>query len=290
MEWVFKLLAAFGFLAGCTLTLLVIWEFRFGIADGFRPDRSAISLDSSDKALGFTTIQLPMTAGAGQLTAFYRPSRNGRLVILLHGTDASRAALMPEARVLVGHGFGVLLPDLPGHGASDGKIQWGAAERAAVGDCVAWLVSQPENVALKLGLYGFSFGSTVAIQYAAVDERIKALAVAGAFPTVMQLFEAESGHYGLIAQYSWLAAYYTQGTDIREHQPIQLIASLAPRPLLIISGSSDALVPSYLSDKLFDAALPPKRRLVINGAKHGTYLKADEAKFTSELITFFNEM
>ena len=263
-------------------------EWRATTLEDFRPDRTVAALSDKDRALGLNTVQIPMRPGPGRMTAYYLQPKNGKVVILLHGTGANRGHLLPEARFFAEAGFGVLVPDLPGHGQSDGRIQWGSTERPALGAWVAWLEAQPETAGAKISLYGFSFGSLVAVQYAAMDQRISAVVLAGSFGTIVEVFAAQTGMHGALNLAVWLGCYISHGVDIWHDQPIDLIASIAPRPLLFISGSSDRTVPSYLSDRLFNAALPPKRRAVILGGDHGTYLQANAEQFSREISEFYS--
>src|SRR5205823_5586685 len=78
-------------------------------------------------------------AGDPTIAGWYAPSKNRAAVILVHGTEAERSALLPELRFLADSGFGVLAFDGPGQGASGGKTQWGVAERRAIGAAADWL-------------------------------------------------------------------------------------------------------------------------------------------------------
>jgi len=262
-------------------------EFWATTVEDFRPNRTVVALDVKDGALGFSTVHIPIRPGPGRMAAFYRQPKNGKVVILLHGSGANRGLLLPEARFFAQSGFGVLVPDLPGHGQSDGKVQWGSTERPALREWVAWLIAQPECATAKISLYGFSFGSMVAVQYAAMDQRMTSVVLAGSFGTFVELFTAQAGLHGFLYVGAWLGAYIGHGVDMWHDQPIDLIASIAPRPLLFISGSNDRTVPSYLSDQLFDAALPPKRRAVLMGANHGTYIQTNPEQFSREILEFY---
>jgi pimeloyl-ACP methyl ester carboxylesterase len=61
------------------------------------------------------------TANGLELRGWYMPSRNGAAVALMHGTGGNRLGVADHARLLARHGYGVLLCDFQGHGASDGR-------------------------------------------------------------------------------------------------------------------------------------------------------------------------
>lgn len=287
--WILKLLGLGGVLLLLGLAALSVREFWREL-DDFRPARGPLPSSPEDLASGFRRVEIPLSAGPGRLAGLYRAPENGKLIIFLHGTDSNRLALMPEARLLAQQGFGALSLDLPGHGESDGRVQWGGAERAAVSDAVSWVLAQSAGEAVKVALYGFSQGSMVAVQVAARDPRVQAVALAGAFPTVRTAFGGQTGGRGIVALAAWLAAARSQGADVWTEQPIDLIGSIAPRPILFISGTSDRSVPAFLSDELFDAAGLPKRRTVIVGAAHGRYLEVGKSQFVEEVSNFFGKI
>jgi hypothetical protein len=63
-----------------------------------------------------------------ELSGWYRASRNGAAVILVHGGGGDRTGALAHAELLAGHGYGVLLYDARGRGESDGSpngFGWG---------------------------------------------------------------------------------------------------------------------------------------------------------------------
>src|SRR5882724_11010134 len=58
-------------------------------------------------------------ADGRRVAGWYAPSHNGASVILLHGTNVDRTALLPETRSLAAGGFAVLALDWAGFGGSE---------------------------------------------------------------------------------------------------------------------------------------------------------------------------
>ena len=54
------------------------------------------------------------------IAGWYRPSRNGATVIVVHGGGSDREDSTAHAELLAKHGYGVLLYDSRGRGESDG--------------------------------------------------------------------------------------------------------------------------------------------------------------------------
>ena len=103
----------------------------------FYADRRPIMAPVDEDLKGIRVVNLA-AAGDPPLSAFFRSPANGRLIILVHGTGADRSQLLPEARMLARHGFGVLSLDWPGHGESGGTIQWDEPERKALTRAIDW--------------------------------------------------------------------------------------------------------------------------------------------------------
>lgn len=116
-------------------------------------------------------LYLPGTAAAGQ-----------RLpgVILCHGFAGIRTILLPPyAEELVRSGFAALLFDYRGFGDSEGERGRlvPAEQRVDIRNALTFLQSLDEVDPERIGLWGTSFGGANAICTAAVDKRVRCLAV-----------------------------------------------------------------------------------------------------------------
>src|SRR3954462_8286036 len=80
-------------------------------------------------------------------------------IVLLHGAGFDHSAWALQSRWFAHHGFGVLAPDLPGHGRSTGAP---LASIAAMADWTAALLDAAG--AGKARLVGHSMGSLIALE------------------------------------------------------------------------------------------------------------------------------
>src|SRR3954447_10866239 len=101
-------------------------------------------------------------------------------IMLLHGAGFDHTTWALHSRWFAHHGYGVLAPDLPGHGRSAGAplstitemADWTASLLDAAGAAKAWLV-------------GHSMGSLIAIETAARHPaKVSALSLIGTAPTM----------------------------------------------------------------------------------------------------------
>jgi uncharacterized protein len=253
----------------------------------FWPDHLPITFPADDDLKGLKVINLA-SAGEPPLTAFYRPSNNGRIVILLHGTLADRSQLLPEARMLARHGFGILSLDLPGHGESGGRIQWGKSERQAVNRAIAWAMQLPSAERQKVGLFGFSMGSWIALQVASQDQRVYAVALTGAFANAEKLIASQGGRWGILSSKFALLTARVHGMHYRERRSEHLIGQVSPRPVLLVAGSADRVVPASVSERLYQHAREPKSWWLVPGADHGEYATVAPAEYERRLVELFS--
>jgi len=221
------------------------------------------------------------------LSGVFAPSSNGAAVILTHGAGGERSDLADEAKLLSDAGFGVLTFDWPGHGQSEGQIRWGEPERNALAGALDWLSAQPSIDSARIGALGFSMGGYVTAQVAARDTRLKAVALAGTPHDPVEHTQWEYRRWGIVSQWPALLGVRVGGMNVRERVPEHVVKDIAPRPLLIISGDQDDLVPPWIAQRLFDAARAPKVFLDVPGAGHGGYAGAAPNLYSPALVTFF---
>jgi alpha/beta superfamily hydrolase len=115
-----------------------------------------------------------------RLRGWYVPSRNRAAIVLVHGGGGSRVGAVRHARMLARHGYGVLLYDARGRGASDGApdaIGW--TWRRDVAGAIAWLKHRPDVDPAKLGGLGLSTGAEALVQAAAERRDLHAVVADG---------------------------------------------------------------------------------------------------------------
>lgn len=223
------------------LLLVGVW-FYVGTAvwSGFyatRPPRVPLFADSPGAVeLPYETVRFASRDGT-PLEGWWVPSQNKRGVILLHGFGENRLGMVPIAKILVEHGFGVLLFDLRAHGRDVSPFcAWGWLETADVQGAVDYVLQQ--TGVERLGLYGFSLGGQIAVRTAAQEPRVRAVVADGAIPAVLR-DHTFGNRFQMLRQWVWLwLVYTTQGLLLGLRPPrgvAAMIHQLHPRPLLLIS-------------------------------------------------------
>jgi uncharacterized protein len=127
-----------------------------------------------------------------ELAGWYRPSRNGAAVLVIHGGSSDRKGSVAHASMLARHGYGVLLYDARGRGESEGsENNYGWDWTKDVSGALAFLRSRADIDPGRIGAVGLSTGADVLLDVAADRRDIAAVvtdgAAAGSFADVHRL-------------------------------------------------------------------------------------------------------
>lgn len=208
------------------------------------------------------------------LRGWYIPAGNSvKTVIVCSGANGSLDADVHVAPWLHEAGFNVLLFNWRAHGQSEGEVvTLGFNERY---DLIAAVQFAKSKGAERVGVLGFSLGGTVAIATAAVYEDINAVVADSPF---VFLLSAIAG--GLIERGLWeglsflLARLFVTTACLRTQLNLydidlaRWINRVAPRPLLLIFGEQDVIVPKSEVDLIFARAGEPKEVWRVPEAAH----------------------
>jgi len=216
---------------------------------------------------------------------------NSPVVLLLHSIRADRSSMLSRAKLLVGHGFSVLLIDLQGHGETPGAaITLGWRESADVQAALGWLkTAAPLR---RIGVIGCSLGGA-AVLLGPQPSGFDAVVLEAVYPRVAGAIEnrirIRLGPIAPVLTPLLLAQLHPRlHVSSRELEPIRSIARLGA-PVLVVAGSRDQHTTLAESEELYRAGIQPKRLWVLNGARHQDFLAVDPAGYASEVIGFLRE-
>ncbi len=179
------------------------------------------------------------------------------------------------AEQLCNVGFLTLLLNFRGAGQSEGNFDilgWTRDLGVAL-DC---LCARKDLDRKRLSALGFSGGAAVAICVAAQDKRITSL-VSCASPARFRGISGDKGMADLLA-HSWKVGIirdkdfpasfeeWSHGFDVVS--PADCVAKISPRPMLILHGENDAVVPVGQARELYRLAGEPKDLRVLPGTGH----------------------
>lgn len=208
-------------------------------------------------------LRIPSRTGI-QLAASFFPGTRRETIVLSHGYGDNRVQMLPWAEFLHRHGYSVLTYDMRDRGESGGDaVTLGALEPADLISTVDYLSSRPDVDAARIGALGVSLGGSTTILGAARDPRIKAVVDDSGFSDAPKVIDSSFEHFiGLpafpFAPVTIAIAQLRIRQNITGVQPVNEIARISPRPLLIVHCLGDRVVPPPNSERNLQAAREPK--------------------------------
>jgi dienelactone hydrolase len=116
------------------------------------------------------------------ISAWYRPTQNGATIIVVHGGGGDRTGAIAHAKLLVRHGYGVLLHDARGRGKSEGaQNSYGWGWPRDIGGAIRFLKTRDEVNPERIGALGLSTGADILIQVAGQGTDLKAVVADGTY-------------------------------------------------------------------------------------------------------------
>src|ERR1700754_5133176 len=219
-------------------------------------------------------------------------------ILLLHGAGFDHTTWALHSRWFAHHGFGVLAPDLPGHGRSQG------APLATIAEMADWTASLLEAAgASKARLGGHSMGSLIALETSARHPaKVSGLSMIGTAATMTVgpdlLRAAEANEHAAIDMVSiWGLGYQAElggslAPGLWMHSGAQRVlentkpgvllndlnacnayqgalaaAAKVTAPTTLILGERDMMTPAK-AGKALAAAIPNAKTVVLPGAGH----------------------
>jgi uncharacterized protein len=222
------------------------------------------------------------------LHGWYVPSRNGAAVIAFPG----RKGPQRQARMLIRHGYGVLLFDRRGEGISDGdpnSLGWGGAKD--VDAAVAFLRHRPDVHDGRIGGVGLSVGGEMMLEAAASNHGLKAVVSEGAGArSIREELDLIHGAEKILAgtQYGAMQAAITVFSNSTPPEHLaELVPRIAPRPLMLIQAPNSPNG-ERLNDLYYRAAREPKTSWAIPESRHTGGIEARPREYERRVVGFFD--
>lgn len=231
-----------------------------------------------------------------RLSGWMLPAPEARAgIVLCHGSHSNRAEMLFWARMLRRRGYHLLLFDFRTRGRSEGKrFSIGYYEIQDLEGALDYLLSRPEMAGLPVGVFGLSMGGAVALMTAAKDSRIAAVATHGAYArldrAIAQRGRLLLGPLGplLSVPATWWGMRWLPVKPERV-SPMEVMAQIAPRPVLVMHGARDRIVSPDDARALYRAAKAPKELLILPRSWHVRIHRAEQPGYEEILGAFFEK-
>lgn len=249
-----------------------------------------------------------MTGAAGEnLHALYVEAAQptDRTAVIVHGyTD--NAIRMMMIGYLYSHelGYNILLPDLHGHGLSEGnEIRMGWLDRL---DVLQWMLyadelfGRPNGGTTRMVVHGISMGAATTMMLSGDVNRegnlmpfVKCFVEDCGYTSVWDEFRGElKGQFGLPAfpllHVASLLCSVEYGWSFREASALHQVAR-CDLPMLFIHGECDDFVPTAMVYPLYEAKPEPKALWIAPGSAHAHAYRDHPEEYTARVKAFVNQ-
>lgn len=227
------------------------------------PIRAPIDENPGDYGLPFEEVTVTSVDGL-KLAGWYVPSQNGAAIMTQHGYKSDRTSLLDEAAMLHGHGYGALLMSVRAHDLSQGEqISFGHHEMKDLEAWYQFLLAQDEVEPDKIGILGCSMGGSLVIQYAALNDHIKAVVAQSPFSSLDDTVSTSIRKFTELPPFPFapMIVFWAErelGMDSSEINAKVWIKEISPRPILLMDGGLDEYVSETSGELLYAAAGEPK--------------------------------
>lgn len=194
--------------------------------------------------------------------------------IVVHGYAGNGKLMSSKAKYFYEMGYNVLIPDLRGHGKSEGEyIGMGLKDSL---DIISWINFIIENNSnSKIVLHGTSMGAATVLMASGenLPSNVKAIISDCAYTSVWDQFNYEIETYlnlptSYIINVTNMITKLKAGYSFKEASAINAVKK-STVPILYIHGDMDKFVPYSMMDELYNATKYQKKKLTIEGAEHG---------------------
>ena len=216
-----------------------------------------------------------------------------RVVIGCHGHRGSKDELLGIGSGLWRAGMNVLVFDFRGRGASDDSVcSLAYHEVADLRGAVQYAVDRLP--AASIGVIGYSMGAAVSLLAAADEPRIKAVVADSSFAVMRDVVAHAITRRRLPTRpVLALADRFTHrqyGYRFDSVRPVDAIAHIAPRPVMLVHGANDTMITPRHAYQLYHAAQSPKELWLVSGVEHcGAYF-LDRAHYVERMARFFAQI
>ena len=208
-----------------------------------------------------------------QLHSYVVTQNSNKWAIVVHGYGGSGKLMSDKSKYFYDMGYNVLIPDLRGHGKSEGDyIGMGWKDRL---DIISWInFIIKENPNAEIVLHGTSMGAATVLMTSGenLPSNVKAIVADCAYTSAWDEFSYQLETYLKVPSYYILnvtnmVTKLKAGYSLKEASALECVKK-ATVPILYIHGDKDKFVPYSMMDKLYDATNSPKEKLTIDGGEH----------------------
>lgn len=215
-------------------------------------------------------------------------------VITVHGYSGQGIEMTSYAKKYYEAGFNILIPDLRGHGLSDGNyIGMGWHDRLDILKWIELLIKDNENS--NIILHGVSMGSSTVTMTSGenLPLNVKAIIADCGYSSVWDEFSHQLKSIFKLPSFPVLNAAsivtkFRAGYNLKEASSLNQVKK-SKTPILFIHGDKDGFVPYEMMEKIYNATASEKEMLTIKEANHARSYQKDPDTYWNSVFRFINK-
>ena len=268
-----------------TLAGTILWVSYRQTLNYLHPPRQTSSGELlRANGIEFQDIEL-VTEDNVQLSGWYTPPKNGAVILVAHGYGASR--FEHYHALFANQGYGVIAWDFRAHGKSDGEFSsLGYYEILDAKAALDFVRGQPGIE--HIGAWGGSMGAVTMIRAAAQYPQIEALVADSPFATLEDEMDLRVP-FPIMRSLIRFFAERISGVAVASVSPLDDIARISPRPVFLIQGMSDGMVPLDSAQRLYKAAGEPRQLWTEIDVPHLNMYTSYKREYAQRVIEFFDQ-
>lgn len=227
------------------------------------------------------------------------PDGDHRYAICVHGYSDTSESVGQYAQVYRDkYGMNVLMPDLRGHGRSEGTyVGYGYHDRL---DMIVWIdrILRRDPKAMII-LHGISMGAATVMMTTGeqLPSNVKACIEDAGYSTALEEFaqvynsleEKPPVSADVLLPLLRGIARFRAGYDLGKASPYEAVQR-SKTPTLFIHGEEDSFIPCWMMNKLFEAAACEKMSMLVPGAEHVMSVVADPEGYWNKVDCFLHQV
>lgn len=220
--------------------------------------------------------------------------KSDKWAVINHGFTSVPLDMSVYAYEYMKRGFNCILPSMRGHGEDEGKYcSMGYYDKDIVKAWIEYIVLL--NPKAQIVLHGVSMGAatTMLTTGESLPENVKAAVSDCGYTSCYKEFSYAAKEYMHLPAFPLIdaanAVSKMKGNfDFKKAAPIDAVMR-STTPTLFIHGDHDDFVPYYMLDEVYSACAAPKKKLVIEGARHAISVIVDPEKYWDEVEDFIED-
>lgn len=256
----------------------------------FRPQRVGCGETPADWGMPHEDVALEVEGLP--ISGWYIPARrdNRPAIVVTHGLGANKQNFLVAARMVHELDYPVLIVDFRAHGDSAGRVTtFGWREAEEIRAAHDWL--RARHPGQPVYALAFSMGGVATLRAAALYGCFDKMVINCAYARAEEVaLHAILGGFGPAKHWAWQSGrcwgYLWTGTDLGQADLTKLMPSLANKPLLLVYGAADQVIPPSQSEALRAASGRDIPVWIIPGIRHNGMLEVPE--YPGRLRRFFD--